>query len=210
MADGIYQSEVDFIQSPVSSIGEVSPGDIKYKDVNGDGFITEADRTLIGNPTPDLTYGASFSAKYKGFDAGIELNGVYGNEIFRQWNRSTFAQFNYQTERLDRWNGPGTSNWEPILNTSRANNYLPSSYWIEDGSFFRIRNVQLGYNFSQAALKSIRLKSLRVYVNAQNLKTFTNSTGFTPEIGGSTTAFGVDNGTYPLPVIYTFGLNLNF
>ncbi|MCF2491260.1 TonB-dependent receptor [Dyadobacter sp. CY347] len=208
--DGIYQSEAEFIKSPVSSIGEVSPGDIKYKDVNGDGFITEADRTLIGNPTPDFTYGASVSARYKGFDMGVDLNGVYGNEIFRQWNRGTFAQFNYQTERMDRWNGPGTSNWEPVLNTSRANNYLPSSYWIEDGSFFRIRNVQLGYNFSSQTLKSLRLKSLRLYVNAQNLKTFTNSTGFTPEIGGNTTAFGVDNGTYPVPVIYTFGINLNF
>ncbi|SKC12649.1 SusC/RagA family TonB-linked outer membrane protein [Dyadobacter psychrophilus] len=208
--DGIYQSEAEFIKSPVSSIGEVSPGDIKYKDVNGDGFITEADRTLIGNPTPDFTYGASVSAKYKGFDVGVDLNGVYGNEIFRQWNRSTFAQFNYQTERMGRWNGPGTSNWEPVLNTSRANNYLPSSYWIEDGSFFRIRNVQLGYNFTSQTLKSLRLKSLRLYVNAQNLKTFTNSTGFTPEIGGNTTAFGVDNGTYPVPVIYTFGINLNF
>ncbi|TDE11121.1 SusC/RagA family TonB-linked outer membrane protein [Dyadobacter psychrotolerans] len=210
VADGIYQSEAEFIKSPSSAIGDVFPGDIKYKDINNDGVINESDRTIIGNPTPDLTYGASVSVKYKGFDAGIDMTGVYGNEIFRQWNRNTFAQFNYQTQRLDRWNGPGTSNWEPILNTSRSNNYLASSYWIEDGSFFRIRNVQVGYNFSKTALEKIKLKSLRVYVNAQNLKTFTNSTGFTPEIGGSATAFGVDNGTYPVPVIYTFGLNLNF
>ncbi|GAB2767038.1 TonB-dependent receptor [Rhabdobacter roseus] len=210
VADGIYQSEAEIVRSPSSSIGEVFPGDIKYRDVNGDGFITEADRTLIGNPTPDLMYGASASARYKGFDLGVELTGVYGNEIFRDWNRSTFAQFNYQTERLDRWNGPGTSNWEPILNTSRPNNYQISSYWIEDGSFFRIRNVQLGYNFSQEALKRLRMKSLRLFVNAQNLATFTNSTGFTPEIGGSATSFGVDGGTYPVPAIYTFGVNLNF
>jgi TonB-linked SusC/RagA family outer membrane protein len=210
VADGIYQTEADFIQSPSSAVGDVFPGDIKYKDMNNDGIINEADRTNIGNPTPDFTYGASLSAKYKGFDAGVDMTGVYGNEIFRQWNRNTFAQFNYQEQRMDRWNGPGTSNWEPILNTSRSNNYLPSSYWIEDGSFFRIRNVQLGYNFSRTTLEKIKLKSLRVYVNAQNLKTFTNSTGFTPEIGGSATAFGVDSGTYPVPVIYTFGLNLNF
>ena len=135
---------------------------------------------------------------------------MFGNEIFRQWNRGTFAQFNYQTDRLDRWNGPGTSNWEPILNTGRSNNYLISSYWIEDGSYFRIRNVQLGYNFKKAALERLKMKSLRLFVNAQNLFTFTHSTGYTPEIGGSTIAFGVDNGTYPLPAIYTFGLNLNF
>lgn len=210
IADGIYQNEAEFIKSPASSIGEVFPGDIKYKDVNGDGFITEADRTLIGNPTPDFNYGFSFSANYKGFDVGIDATGVYGNEIFRQWNRNNFAQFNYQTSRMDRWHGEGTSNWEPVLNTGRSNNYLISSYWIEDGSFFRIRNVQLGYNFKQNVLNRIHLKSLRIYVNAQNLKTFTNSTGFTPEIGGKAIAFGVDNGTYPVPAIYAFGLNLNF
>lgn len=210
VADGIYQNEAEFIKSPASSIGEVFPGDIKYKDINGDGFITEADRTMIGNPTPDFNYGASFSANYKGFDIGIDATGVYGNEIFRQWNRGNYAQFNYQTARMDRWHGEGTSNWEPILHTGRSNNYLISSYWIEDGSFFRIRNVQLGYNFKPSVLNRIHLKSLRVYVNAQNLKTFTNSTGFTPEIGGKAIAFGVDNGTYPVPAIYTFGLNLNF
>lgn len=210
VADGIYQNEAEFIKSPASSIGEVFPGDIKYKDINGDGFITEADRTLIGNPTPDFTYGVSFSATYKGFDLGIDATGVFGNEVFRQWNRGNYAQFNYQTSRMDRWRGEGTSNWEPILNTGRSNNYLPSSYWIEDGSFFRIRNLQLGYNFKQELLSKIHLKSLRLFVNAQNLKTFTNSTGFTPEIGGKAISFGVDNGTYPVPAIYTFGINLNF
>jgi hypothetical protein len=104
----------------------------------------------------------------------------------------------------------GTSNWEPILNTKRAVNYQNSSYYIEDGSFFRIRNLQLGYAFSQGLLSKARIKSLRVYVNAQNLATFANNTGFTPEIGGSSTAFGVDNGTYPVPAIYSVGLNLNF
>jgi TonB-linked SusC/RagA family outer membrane protein len=207
---GVYQNDVEFVKSPASSIGEVFPGDLKYADVNGDGFITEADRTMIGNPTPDFTYGLNLSANYKGFDLAIGGQGVFGNEIFRQWNRGTFAQFNYQTARLDRWNGPGTSNWEPILNTGRSNNYLISSYWIEDGSYFRIRNVQLGYNFKKAALERLKIKSLRLFVNAQNLHTFTNSTGYTPEIGGSAIAFGVDNGTYPLPAIYTFGLNLNF
>jgi TonB-linked SusC/RagA family outer membrane protein len=209
-AIGVYQTEAEFIKSPSSSIGEVSPGDLKYQDVDGDGMITPADRTMIGNPTPDFSYGISLSAKYKGFDISVDGAGVYGNEIFRQWNRNTFAQFNYQTERMDRWNGPGTSNWEPVLNTSRANNYQISSYWIEDGSFFRIRNLQLGYNFNSDLLNKIKVKSLRIFVNAQNLKTFTNSTGFTPEIGGKSTAFGIDNGTYPVPAIYTFGLNLNF
>ncbi len=207
---GIYQNDLDLVKSTPTTLGEVFPGDLKYADTNGDGTVNEADRTMIGNPTPDFTYGLTVSANYKGLDLSINGQGVYGNEIFRDWNRNTFAQFNFQTARLDRWNGEGTSNWEPILNTGRSNNYRISSYWIEDGSYFRLRNVQLGYNFKKELLNRIKLKSLRVFVNAQNLATFTRATGYTPEIGGSAISFGVDNGTYPLPAIYTFGVNLNF
>ena len=147
---------------------------------------------------------------YKGLDVSVDLQGVYGNEIFRVWDQGTFADVNYLSKRLERWNGIGTSNWEPILSSRRASNYQNSSYWIEDGSFFRIRNLQLGYTFNPQTLNRAGIKSLRIYVNAQNLATFTNSTGYTPEIGGSPTSFGVDNGTYPVPAIYTAGLNLNF
>lgn len=191
-------------------IGTVNPGDIKFKDINGDGKITTDDRTNIGNPTPDFMYGGSISLTYKGFDFGVDLQGVYGNEIYRAWNQGTFADFNYLEGRLERWNGVGTSNWEPVLNAGRANNYQNSSYWIEDGSFFRIRNMQLGYTFNPTMLSKAKIKSFRIYVNAQNLATFANNTGYTPEIGGSATGFGIDNGTYPVPAVYTFGLNLNF
>jgi hypothetical protein len=136
--------------------------------------------------------------------------GVFGNEVFREWNRTTYAQFNYQIERMDRWRGPGTSNREPVLNNKHANNTQISDYFIEDGSFFRIRNIQLGYNFSQKLLEKLHMQGLRLYVNAQNPVTFKNNTGYTPEIGGSTTRFGVDNGTYPIPAVYTFGMNLSF
>lgn len=207
--DGIYQSNEDVRLHP-SAINEVFPGDIKYKDINEDGIIDEQDRTMIGDPTPDFTYGFSLSLNYKGFDFGAEFMGVYGNEIFRNWNRNAFAQFNFQEERLERWNGIGTSNWEPILNSSRANNRLISSYYIEDGSFFRVRNIQIGYNLNKRTLDKIKLKSLRVFLNAQNPFTFTNNTGYTPEIGGSAIEFGVDGGTYPVPSIYTLGINLNF
>lgn len=210
ISDGVYQTDAEILRSPSNTMGEVKPGDIKYRDVNGDGLVNEADRTMIGNPTPDFFYGINLNAKYKGFDFGIEFNGVYGNEIFRDWNRGTFAQFNYQQHSANRWNGVGTSNWDPILHTGRANNYLASNYWIEDGSYFRIRNLQLGYSFSPAALTKMNIKSLRLYLNAQNLATFTHATGFTPEIGGGALSFGVDNGTYPIPAIYTVGLNLNF
>lgn len=208
--DGIYQTKTEVLKSPASTLGSVLPGDIKYRDVNGDGRITPADRTVIGNPTPDFIYGGSVQLSYKGLDLSVDLQGVYGNEIFRAWDMGTFADVNYLEKRLDRWTGIGSSNWEPILSTRRANNYQNSSYWIEDGSFFRIRNLQLGYAFGQNALSRVGIRSLRVYLNAQNIGTFTNSTGYTPEIGGSPTSFGVDNGTYPVPAIYTFGFNLNF
>lgn len=208
--DGIYQSNTEIAKSPVSQIGTVLPGDIKYKDIDGDGEITVDDRTFIGNPTPDFTYGGNITLAYKGLDLSIDLQGVYGNEIFRAWNQGTFADFNYLTGRLERWTGPGTSNWEPVLSTKRPVNYQNSSYWIEDGSFFRIRNLQLGYTFGGNFLTKAKIKSFRIYVNAQNLATFANNTGYTPEIGGSSTAFGVDNGTYPVPAVYSVGLNLNF
>jgi TonB-linked SusC/RagA family outer membrane protein len=208
--DGIYQTNQEIIKSPASTIGVVQPGDIKYRDVDGDGEITPDDRTVIGNPTPNFTYGGSITLNYKGIDLGIDLQGVYGNEIFRAWNQGTFADFNYLEARTDRWHGISTSNWEPILHSGRANNYQNSTYWIEDGSFFRIRNIQLGYTFSKSVLSRARIKSLRIYINAQNLATFTNSTGYTPEIGGSSTSFGVDNGTYPIPAVYSAGLNVNF
>lgn len=208
---GVYQSNADVEKSPENTLATPSPGDLKFADINNDGKISTEDRTMIGNPTPDFTYGGNISFTYKNsLDLSIDLQGVYGNEIFRAWNQNPFTTFNYQVERLDRWRGPGTSNWEPILDRSRSLNTLNSSYWIEDGSYFRIRNIQLGYTFPPTALNSLRIKGLRVYVNAQNVATFTNSTGYTPEIGGSATAFGIDNGTYPLPAIYTAGLNLNF
>lgn len=207
--DGIYQSNEDVRLNP-SNLNEVFPGDIKYKDVNGDGMISEDDRTMIGNPTPDFTYGFTVGLKYKDFDFGADFMGVYGNEIFRRWNQQPYAQFNYQVQRLDRWHGIGTSNWQPILNDARTNNQLTSSYFIEDGSFFRVRNIQLGYNLNKRVLDKIKLKSLRVFLNAQNPFTFANNTGYTPEIGGSAIEFGVDNGTYPVPAIYTLGVNMNF
>ncbi len=207
---GVYQTYAEIKQSPVSKIGTVLPGDLKYVDINNDYEITEADRTMIGNPTPDFMYGFSFNLGYKNVDLSLEMMGVYGNEIYKAWNQNNYAQFNYQIQRMDRWHGEGTSNWEPILSTARSINYTNSDYFIEDGSFFRIRNIQLGYNLGKKTLKHIGLKGLRLYANAQNPITFKNNTGYTPEIGGSAIAFGVDNGTYPMPAVYSFGFNLSF
>ena len=208
--EGVYQTWTDIKQSPKNTLTGVRPGDLKFRDADGDGEITDKDRTMIGNPTPDCIYGFNINLGYKGLDLGIDLMGVYGNEIYRNWGTSTYAQLNYQERHLNRWNGKGTSNWEPILDPSRAINNMPSSYFIEDGSFFRIRNIQLGYTFSPALLSKIYLKSLRVYANVQNLKTWHKNSGYTPEIGGSALSFGIDDGGYPMPAIYTLGVNLSF
>lgn len=210
--DGIFQTQTDVNQSAKNGLGggDFRPGDIRYKDIDGDGTITTKDRTRIGNPTPDFFYGLSLSTSYKRFDLNIEFQGIYGNEIMRTWNQNQFATYNFLTDRMDRWNGEGTSNWEPILHEGRANNRVYSSYFIEDGSFFRLRDVTLAYTFPQETLGKLRLKNLRLFANAQNAFTFSNNTGFTPEIGGSATSFGVDKGTYPVPAIYTLGINLNF
>lgn len=215
--EGVYQNEEHIKQSEPNKF-DPQPGDLKFKDVSGpngvpDGKIDEFDRTKIGNPTPDFTYGLNISLSYKGFDLGIDMMGVYGNEIYRNWDASAYAQFNYLTNRLGRWNGEGTSNWEPILNPERAINMYPSSYYIEDGSFFRIRNIQLGYTFEPQLLSKLYIKQLRVYGNIQNLKTWAKNSSYSPEFGGTSLSFGIDKGAdaaYPMPVVYTFGLNLTF
>jgi TonB-linked SusC/RagA family outer membrane protein len=210
--EGVYQSFAEKLGAPdASALGEYFPGDLRFKDLNNDGKIDVNDRTVIGNPTPDILYGFSLSANYKGFDASVDFQGVYGNEIFRSWgNGNTFAVFNFRQDRLGRWNGPGTSNWEPRVSDIASINKENSTYMIEDGSYFRMRNIQVGYNFTSAALAKVHIKTLRLFLNGQNLFTIKKNSGFTPEFGGSATSFGVDGGSYPVPAIYSFGANVTF
>lgn len=209
--EGVYQSAEDIANSPENTLAKAAPGDLKFRDVNGDGRITDADRTKIGNPTPDFTYGFSLNLQYKNFDLTADFQGVSGNEIFNTGFLNAFAQYNYNTKRLGRWHGEGTSNWEPLIESSRSLQKLNSSYYVEDGSYLRLKNIQLGYNFSKTLLRKIHLKALRVYFNIDNLKTWSHNTGYTPEIGGTALAFGIDTGaTYPMPSTYTFGVNVSF
>lgn len=219
VVDGIYQSYNDILNSPnAASIGAYRPGDLKFKDISGpdgkgpDGKITADDKTMIGNPTPKFTYGASINLSYKRLNLGIDLVGVYGNQIFRTWGslESPFQRVNYAGDKIDRWNGPGTSNWVPIISQGDRFNYNGSTYNIEDGSYFRIRNIQLGYSLSNSLLSRAGIHDLRVYVNAQNAKTWKNNLGYTPEFGGDGTAFGYDNAGGAIPVVGTIGLNLTF
>lgn len=208
--DGIYQNQADIDNSPENKVGDVRPGDLKFKDIDGDNMITTADRTMIGNPTPDFTYGFSVNLGYKRFDLSVDMMGVSGNQIYRTWDNYDWSIFNYMEEKVGRWHGEGTSNTIPILDQGRAINKENSDYFIENGSFFRIRNIQLGYSFNLNLLKKIRLSALKVYINVQNPKTWKNNTGYTPELGGTATAFGIDNQPYPMPSSYTMGLNITF
>jgi TonB-linked SusC/RagA family outer membrane protein len=212
VVEGVYQSYADKLASPTVIGYEYGPGDLKYKDINGDGRIDASDRTMIGNPTPDFAYGLNANLRYKGFELGVDLNGVYGNEIYRYWGSSElpFTTFNYPKFKLNRWNGPGTSNWDPALGANRAINRLPSTYGIEDGSYLRIRNIQAAYNFSLRSQNKLQIRTLRVFANAQNPITWARNSGYTPEFGGSATSFGIDNGDNPLPMVVTFGVNVTF
>ena len=210
---GVFQSYNDVLKSPIqSSLGAYGPGDLKYEDVNGDGVVDSKDRTMIGNPTPKFTYGTNITLTYKSFNLGIDVGGVYGNQIWRTWGalESPFQRTNYPAEKLGRWHGEGTSNWVPILSLGHRVNYWGSTYSIEDGSYFRIRNLQLGYNFASSVISKAKMKAARIYVNVQNPKTWKNNTGYTPEFGGGATAFGYDNAGGAIPVVTTMGLNITF
>ena len=210
---GLYQSYADILGSPVASaLGAYRPGDFKFKDINGDGKITADDRSVIGNPTPKFTYGTSINVTYKNFNVALDLGGVYGNQIFRTWGslESPFQRVNYPAFKINSWSGAGTSNWDPIISQGDRFNYNGSTYNIEDGSYFRIRNIQVGYNFSQHLISKARIKNLRLYCNIQNPKTWKNNYGYTTEFGGSATQFGYDNAGGAIPVITSFGLNVTF
>jgi TonB-linked SusC/RagA family outer membrane protein len=214
VVDGLYQSNLDILKSPpAASLGTYRPGDFKFKDVNGDGQINSSDRTYIGNPSPKFIYGGSINLRYKDFGLGIDIGGVYGNSIFRTWGslESPFQRVNYPAFKINSWHGAGTSNWDPIISQGDRFNYNGSTYNIEDGSYIRIRNLQLNYTFSQIAKsKSMGFTSMRVFVNAQNLKTWKHNYGYTAEFGGGATAFGYDNAGGAIPVVTTIGLNLTF
>ncbi|MBS1917826.1 MAG: SusC/RagA family TonB-linked outer membrane protein [Bacteroidetes bacterium] len=192
---GVFQSYADILASPVqSSLGTVRPGDLKYADIAGaggsakpDGVVDANDRTYIGNPTPKFTYGGSVNVNYKNFNLGIDIGGVWGNKIFRAWGslESPYQRVNYAGFQLDAWHGAGTSNWTPLLSQGDRVNYVGSTYSIENGSYVRLRNIQIGYNIPQRVFsKGSFVKAVRIYVNAQNLITWKNNSGYTPEFGG--------------------------
>jgi len=187
------------------------PGDFQWADLDGDGVITDKDRTFIGNPTPSWTYGVTLSAAYKGFDIIAFGQGATGNKIFQGLRRLDIPNANWSTKALDRWTPENPSTTHPRLTQSDPNsNYNRlSSFYLEDGGYFRIKTIQLGYTLPSATVKRIGLQRIRVYVMSENLLTITRYTGYDPEIGG-TDALSVDRGVYPQARSFMGGLNVTF
>jgi len=214
--DGIFQTQAD-INSYKNKSGaliqpKAVPGDFKWKDINSDGVIDSKDRTYLGNPNPNFTYGFTINLAYKDFDLSVFGQGVSGNKIFQELRRLDIPTGNYQTSALARWTGPGTSNTYPRLtdNDTNGNFTNPSNFYLQDGAYFRIKNLQIGYNIPTKTLKAIQLDKARIYVAGTNLFTLTKYTGYDPEIGGSAGTFGVDRGVYPQARSFMLGLDVTF
>ena len=208
--EGLFQNQDEIDAAPTTSWIS-KPGDISYKDITGDGKITDADRDFIGTTIPSFTYGISLGMGYGQFDFSMDFNGLTGTKIINTKKLPSFARFNYYTSDLNRWHGEGTSAVEPILDASRSHNHLPSTNLLESGDYFRLRSVQLGYEIPKTVISGWGVSKIRFFANAQNLLTLRENTGYTPEIGGAIMEANIDNGsTYPIPTTYTFGLSVNF
>ncbi|MDX5420399.1 MAG: SusC/RagA family TonB-linked outer membrane protein, partial [Hymenobacteraceae bacterium] len=215
--DGIFQNAEE-VASYKNSSGALiqpnaQPGDIRFRDLNGDGKITDNDRTNIGNPTPKMVLGYNLDLKYKNFDLSAFFNGAFGHQIFNGTRRHDLVTSNMHSKFLNRWTGEGSSDKYPRFtwNDSNGNYTRISDIYIEDGDYVRLKTLQVGYNFSGNTLSKIYLSNMRVYVSADNLLTFTEYTGFDPEIGArSTLDIGVDRGIYPQARIFRVGLNATF
>lgn len=215
VTNGIFQSqkEVDdhAVQVPgTDPYNRTSPGDIKFRDLNNDGRIDDADRTYIGNPSPRFIFAMNNSFAWNGFDLSIFLQGVKGNDIFnanRIFQEGVSVAQNQTTAVLERWTGAGTSDHFPraVFNDPNKNTRV-SDRFIEDGSYLRIKNVSLGYTLPASFTNKAKIQSARVYLSAQNVHTFTKYTGFDPEVPAS----GIDHNVYPVTRTISAGINLLF
>lgn len=214
--DGIFQTEAEVFQH-IGVTGDVLqpkavPGDIKFVDVNNDGVIDPDDRTIIGNPTPDFTFGMNAFFSYKQFDFSALLTGTYGNDIFNGSQRQDLRYTNRTVDILDRWTETNPSNeiprytWIDINNNSRI-----SDIYIEDGSYLRVKNLQIGYKLSPKITRTLKIVDWRFYVSAENLYTLTNYSGADPEIGAmSAFDIAIDRGIYPQARTFRLGLSITF
>ena len=189
-------------------------GDVRFKDLDNDGSITTEDREMIGDPNPDFNFGVNLNLSYKALDFSVSGYGVAGNQIIKSYRvNSVLNTSNYTEDMLGRWHGEGTSNWLPSLNGTATNWQYVSDLYVENGDYFRITNIALGFDFKKV-FRHIPLQKLRVYVSGQNLFTFTKYTGLDPEVsaytGAESWARGIDLGNYPTGYSFMFGVNIHY
>ena len=217
-SDGIFQNAEE-VAAHVNKDGNLlqpnaQPGDVRFLDVDGDGDIDDDDRTYIGKGTPDWSFGLNVGFEWKGIDFNMLLQGVVGNQVFNVTRRTDLYYINLPKTILNRWTGEGTSNTQPrFMFDSPNNNYRSSNLWVEDASFLRARNVQLGYTLPQKWTQKVAVQRFRVYVQAENLFTLTKYSGCDPEVTGGngfSSDLGVDRGVYPQSRTFSVGVNLNF
>lgn len=210
--DGIFQDKTGVDGHAFQSSGTAA-GDWRFRDLDGNDTINAKDQTIIGNPWPKFTYGFNGGLSYKNFELKVQVQGTYGNDIYMasKFRLEGANFFNYSKNVWDnRWTGPGSSNDMPRLTTNDPNNNMRSStYYVEDGSYLRVRNILLAY---RVPTKLSRLRNMRVYASVQNAFTITNYPGFDPEIGtnraNNPLYIGIDEFVYPVPRIYTIGIDL--
>ncbi|MBO0359609.1 TonB-dependent receptor [Hymenobacter sp. BT186] len=207
--EGLFQNQAEVDAAPRQP--GAAPGDIRYRDLNGDNVITDADRKFIGNPNPNFTFGLTNNLNFRNFDLSFFIQGVQGNDVYNL-NRyitesALYSTTNGTTRILNRWTGEGTSNDVPrAINGDPNNNLRVSTHFIEDGSYVRLKNLTFGYTLPKSIMSRISATQIRVYFTGQNLVTLTKYTGFDPEVSAS----GVDRGIYPQTRVFMGGLNIGF
>lgn len=207
---GVFQTPEEINSYP--HLANTKPGHLKFEDVNGDGKIDEMDRTAIGNPNPPFIYGFNIGLDYKGFDLNVFCQGVLGNKIYNENRMLMSLTRNFDKEFYDkRWTSPGSSNDYPSTLILPGDLRTSNSFYVEDGSYFRIKNIQLGYSIPKSILNTLKVEKIRFYASVENAFTFFKYNGFSPEVSSNNPLWtGINNGVYPLSSIYTFGVNLIF
>ena len=216
--DGILQNETEAAvynaMYHTNAAGELispsSPGDFRFVDTNGDGKIDDNDKTKIGKGMPDWTFGINFNAEWRGFDFMMFWQGTIGNDIYDATMRVDKQNQNLPSWMLGRWTGEGTTNEIPRYVIGNTSNLVASDLYVCDGSYLRLKNIQLGYTLPTNITKRFFIESLRVFVAAENLLTFTKYQGYDPEISSGGTSLGVDWGVYPQARTWSVGFNIGF
>ena len=211
---GIFQN-TDEVKAYKNDKGELLqptavPGDVRFVDVDGNGIIDANDRTDIGKGMPDWTFGFNLGVSWKNFDLNMMWQGTAGNDIYDAPRRTDIATSNLPSWMLNRWTGEGTSNRIPRFVQGDNVNWQSSDLYVYDGSYLRLKNIQLGYTLPAALTQKVFISSLRFYVAAENLFTFTKYHGFDPEISSGGTSLGIDYGVYPQARVWTIGASLSF